>query len=96
MNAVPTTRPVLPWRVVFWGAAAVLLVLPWVAMQFTQEVRWDLADFAVFGGMLVIAGGAFEAAMRLTTSRVARWVTGAAIALAFLLVWAELAVGIIR
>lgn len=96
MNTVPTSRPVLPWRVVFWGAAAVLLVLPWVAMQFTQEVRWDLADFAVFGGMLVIAGGAFEAAARLMPNRGARWAAGVAIALAFLLVWAELAVGILR
>ncbi len=94
--SIPTSRPVLPWRAVLWGAAALLLCLPWVAMQFTSSVRWGLADFAVFGGMLVIACGAFEAAVRLTANRGYRWMAGVAIAMAFLLVWVELAVGVVR
>lgn len=29
-----------PWRIVGWGTAAALLLLPLVAMQFTSEVNW--------------------------------------------------------
>lgn len=90
---VPTRR--LPsWRAALWGAAVLLLLLPWVAMQFTGEVRWDLGDFVIFGAMLVVACVSFEIVARLTAHRRNRWLAGAAIAAVFLLVWAELAVGI--
>ncbi|WP_377156381.1 hypothetical protein ACFJIX_29315 [Roseateles sp. UC29_93] len=88
------TRRSPSWRIALWGGALLLLVLPWAAMQVTAEVRWDLADFLVFGAMLAVACGAFEAAVRLTADRRRRWWAGAAILVAFLLVWAELAVGI--
>jgi hypothetical protein len=91
---VPTRRPLLSWRAALWGAAALLLLLPWGAMQFTAEVRWDLADFVIFGALLVVACGAFEFVARLTAVRRNRWRAGAAIVAVFLLVWAELAVGI--
>lgn len=91
---VPTQRRLLPWRAALWGAAALLLLLPWVAMQFTGEVRWDFGDFVIFGAMLVVACGAFEIVARLTADRRNRGLAGAAIVAVFLLVWAELAVGI--
>lgn len=84
------------WRAALWGAALLLLVLPWVAMQFGDEVNWDLADFALFGGMLLIACGSFELAARFISNRRYLWMAGLAILLAFLLVWAELAVGVFR
>ena len=43
------------WRTAVWGTAAFLLLLPLVAMQFTNEVNWDATDFAVFGTMLALA-----------------------------------------
>ncbi|MDR7335522.1 hypothetical protein [Roseateles asaccharophilus] len=91
-----TSSPLQPaaWRMALWGAAVVLLLLPWVAMQFTTEVSWDLGDFVVFGAMLAIAGGALEGIVRLTPHRRARLWAAAAVALVFLLIWAELAVGI--
>lgn len=82
------------WRVALWSAAALLLLSPWVAMQFTDEVEWTWSDFAVFGGMLVAACGLYELAVRATRVRAYRAIAGAAIATAFVLVWAELAVGI--
>ena len=54
------------WRIAAWSAAALLLLLPLVAMQFTDEVHWTTADFVVFGAMLACAGGAFELAARMT------------------------------
>ena len=83
------------WRIALWGAAALVLLLPWVAMQFTEEVAWDLADFVIFGGMLVGACGAFELAAKVTPSKAYRAAVGVALATAFILVWMNLAVGII-
>jgi len=82
-------------RIVIWGAAALMLLAPLLAMQVTDEVRWDAADFAIFGGMLVTAGGAYELAARVTGDRVYRTAVGLALAGAFTLAWANLAVGVI-
>lgn len=83
-----------PWRLLPWGIAAGLLLLPLVAMQFTTEVNWDAADFLIFGLMLVAACGAWELALRLTRHARRRAVVALAIVAAFLFVWAELAVGV--
>lgn len=77
------------------GAAGILLLLPLVAMQFTREVNWSLGDFVVFGGMLLAACGSYEAAMRLSGSTLYRAAVGVAVVSAFVLVWINLAVGII-
>lgn len=82
------------WRLALWGGAALLLLTPAIAMQFTDEVNWGPGDFLVFAAMLVFACGAFEAAVRLTADVRRRWFAGAIILTLFLLVWAELAVGI--
>lgn len=83
------------WRLAGWGAATVLLLVPLVAMQFTDEVNWSVADFVVFGAMLACAGGAFELAARMTRNTAYRAAVAVALAAAFLLVWANGAVGII-
>lgn len=95
---MPTaSRPVLArWRLALWGGAALLLLLPAVAMRFTAEIRWDAGDFVLFAAMLAIACGVFEAVMRLTEGRLGRWLAGGAIVAAFLLIWAELAVGLLH
>ena len=82
------------WRIAMGGAAAVLLLIPFVAMQFTPEVAWDLADFATFGVMLVAACSAFELAVRLTERPAYRVLAGLALAGGFVLLWAQLAVGV--
>src|SRR3989304_6473156 len=45
-------------------AAAFILLLPLLAMQITDEVVWDLADFAVAGALLVGTGLICELAAR--------------------------------
>src|SRR5687768_13711801 len=85
----------IPWRMAVWGIAALVLLLPLVAMQFTEEVAWDLADFATFGAMLAGACGTYELAARATGSGAYRAAVGVALAAAFILVWMNLAVGII-
>ncbi|OHB26307.1 MAG: hypothetical protein A2790_20325 [Phenylobacterium sp. RIFCSPHIGHO2_01_FULL_69_31] len=82
------------WRLVRWGGAALLLLAPAVAMPFTAEVNWGPADFALFAAMLVTACAAYEVALRITTARAWRTAIALAIAAAFLLTWAHLAVGL--
>ncbi len=83
------------WRVAVWGTAMLVLALPLIAMQFTEEVVWDLVDFAVFGAMLIGACGTYELAARATGNNTYRAAVGVALAAAFILVWINLAVGII-
>jgi hypothetical protein len=83
------------WRIAVWGTAAFLLLLPLVAMQFTDEVNWDETDFAVIGAMLAVACGTYELAARMTGNSAYRAAVGVAVAAAFILVWMNLAVGII-
>jgi hypothetical protein len=78
-----------------WGGAGLMLLLPLLAMQFSDEVRWDATDFLLLGAMLAAAGGAWELAARATGSRAYRAGAGLGLAAAFALVWINLAVGII-
>jgi len=72
-----------------------MLLLPLVAMQVTDEVSWDETDFIVFAAMLVVACGTCELAARLTRNAAYLGGVGVAVAAAFILVWMNLAVGII-
>ena len=74
-------------RAIAWGTAAIMLLLPVFAMQVTDEVDWDAADFVVFGAMLVAAGGAYELAVRVTSNKAYRAAFAVALMAAFILVW---------
>lgn len=82
-------------RVAPWVIASVILLVPLLAMPFTDEVAWDATDFIVMGAMLFSACGAWEWAARTTGSIVYRAAIGVALVAAFILIWINLAVGII-
>lgn len=82
-------------RLVVWGAAATLMVLPVLAMRFTNEVDWDPGDFMFLGILLVGVGLTYELAARLSDRRAYQAAVGIAFAAAFLSIWINLAVGII-
>src|SRR5262245_33253190 len=85
-----------PWRIAVWGAAACLLLLPLVAMQFKGTgVDWSGTDFLVMGVLLAAACTGYEVGTRLSSSTLYRAAFGAAVLGGFLLVWIDLAVGII-
>lgn len=78
-----------------WLAAAMLLLLPAVAMQFSAEVDWGREDFLLAAVMLAGACAALELLLRRPADR---WYAGAfllALAIGFVLVWANLAVGLV-
>lgn len=83
------------WSPLIWGGAAALLSVPWVAMRFTAEVNWTGSDFLVMGAVLAIACGAYEIAARASGSFAYRVAAGIAILAGFLLVWVNLAVGVV-
>jgi hypothetical protein len=74
---------------------AFLLLLPLLAMQLTRDVTWGPADFAVAGLLLVGTGLLFELAVRKANNFAYRAAVGIALAATLLLIWINLAVGII-
>jgi hypothetical protein len=83
------------WRIAGWAGAALVVLVPLVAMQFTDEVQWSAADFAFAAALILAVGIPFELALRKTGDSAYRAAAGLALAAAFLLVWVNGAVGII-
>ena len=72
----------------------VILAIPFVAMQFSEEVNWSAFDFGVAALLLLLLGTGIELVFRFTQKLGTRFLLLAAVVVLFLLVWAELAVGV--
>ncbi len=72
----------------------ILLLIPLIAMQFTSEVNWDLADFIVAGFLLISFGMLGDLVLRKTSKFKYRIVAFTFLFAVLVLIWAELAVGI--
>ena len=75
-------------------AVGLLLAIPLIAMQFTNEVHWTGSDFLVAGTLLLGTGLLAEGILRTFTKRSHRLAWLGVLGLVLLLVWAELAVGV--
>lgn len=73
---------------------AFLLLIPFLAMQFTAEVNWSLGDFVMAGGLLLGMGFMCELVMRKVKKVQYKIAFCVALLAVCLLVWVELAVGI--
>lgn len=71
-----------------------LLLVPYIAMQFTGEVKWTMFDFIVAGILLFGTGLLCELVIRKVKSTKLRIAICVVIFAALLLIWLELAVGI--
>jgi hypothetical protein len=71
-----------------------ILLIPFFAMFFTNEVHWTFGDFIVMGLLLLTTALILEFTLRKITTKQNRVVIVIIIIMVFLLVWAELAVGI--
>ncbi len=71
-----------------------LLLIPLIAMQFTDEVKWTLPDFVVMGVLLLGTGLMCELVLRKVEKIGHRMAICAALLIALFLIWAELAVGL--
>src|SRR5690606_10161400 len=82
-------------RVMAQSAAALALLLPLIAIPFTDEVDWTASDFVLAGALLGGTGLLGELAARRTGDIAYRTAAGVALVAALLLVWMSLAVGLI-
>lgn len=71
-----------------------LLLIPFIAMQFTSDVNWSLSDFIIMGMLLLLTGATIELVLRKVKKMEHRIALCAAILITFFLIWVELAVGI--
>jgi hypothetical protein len=76
------------------AGVACLLLVPLVAMRFTNEVNWTALDFLVAAALLVGACLIFEFFARRATSSAGRLIVGIAVIAVLVIAWVELAVGI--
>lgn len=76
-------------------ATALILLVPLVVMQFTDELAWGLFDFVFAGTLLFGTGLTYELVVKRMGGRVYRVAAGAALGTAFMLIWTNLAVGVI-
>ena len=83
------------WRIAGWGFAASLLLLPFLAMRFTNEVEWTASDFVVAAVLLGSVGFAFELTVRKSGNLAFRLGAATAVIATFLTIWVNGAVGMI-
>lgn len=80
--------------IIILAIVPILLLIPFFAMQFTDEVNWTTIDFVTMGILLLGTGLLCEMVLRLVTKSTHRIALCVVIISVFLLVWAELAVGL--
>jgi hypothetical protein len=71
-----------------------LLMLPLVAMQFTDEVNWSIFDFVAMGTFLLSLSIVSELILKFAKNTPAKLLLIGIAILFFVLIWIELAVGI--
>ena len=71
-----------------------LLLIPFIAMQLTDEVNWTPFDFVVAGVLLLGTGLIFDLVIRKIKNKKYKIIFSIILLVLFLLTWAELAVGV--
>lgn len=69
-----------------------ILSIPLIAMQFTEEVDWGVRDFIIMGALIFGTGLLIDLAIIKAGKH--RFIAILVLVMAFLLIWAELAVGV--
>jgi hypothetical protein len=72
-----------------------ILLIPLVAMQFTDEVDWSVSDFIIMGILIFTMVLAFVLITRQAINLMYKAAIASAIGSTFLMIWANMAVGLI-
>lgn len=83
------------WRIARWAAAAALLCVPAIAMRYTAEVDWTASDFVVMGVLLAAVLLGYEVLASRAGSLAYRAAAALTVLGVFLVIWVNLAVGIV-
>lgn len=81
-------------RVYLAASTLSLLLIPLVAMQFTEDVNWSGGDFLIMGILLLSVLCIIEPVRYYITSGRQRTILYLIVLIGFVLLWAEMAVGI--
>ncbi len=81
-------------RLAVWGGAVFAWLVP-VAAKLLADIPWTTFDFVAWGVMLLVAAGVCEVGLRLSGALAYRAGVVVAAGTSFLIVWSNLAVGII-
>lgn len=73
---------------------SVLLLIPFIAMQFSPEVNWSAMDFGIAGIIFLGTGLLVELAIRKLRTTNSRLIALMVVFITVILLWLELAVGI--
>ena len=84
-------KRLIVWSLIISG----LLLIPFIVMQLSSEVNWDLSDFAIMGFMLAGVAILYEFIAIRSVKSLYRTAFGIGLFGAFLLAWVNGAVGII-
>lgn len=76
------------------ASAGLLLSIPLIAMQFSTEVNWTISDFVIMGILLFGTALVIELILRNVRTFKSIIIFCAIALFVFLLIWAEMAVGI--
>jgi hypothetical protein len=71
-------------------AVPALLLIPYIAMRYTNEVNWTPLDFITMGAMLLITGLAIEVALRIVKTTWIRVAAVLGVLFGFVMVWGTL------
>ena len=81
-------------RIKILQVVGLLLIIPLIAMQLTDEVEWSLFDFIIMGTLLLITGLMGEIIFKKVKKYKHRVILYIVVIIIFFLIWAELSVGI--
>jgi hypothetical protein len=76
------------------AVTAILLLIPLIGMQFTNEINWSTFDFILMGTLLLGLGLTSELIFRKLKNKTYKLGLIVLLVIVFLLIWIELAVGI--
>lgn len=71
-----------------------LLLIPLIGMLFSNEVNWSFFDFIIMGILILVMSFGIKLVLKTTPKKMYRILIIGIILILFLLVWAELAVGV--
>lgn len=91
MSVLTTNRSVA--RILL--ATMLILMVPFTAMQFTEEVKWSVMDFVAAAVLLIGSGLTFDWVASKSRDFAYQVGVGVAVATGLILVWINLAVGMI-
>lgn len=74
--------------------STLLLFIPLIAMHYTKEVNWGIFDFLIMSILLLTVGFSCELVLRKVKTLKNRIILFSIVLLLFLLIWAELAIGV--